>query len=108
MTEPDPALTAELADLERQLEAVPWQEANDTTAALADRIDVLRRGIHGKCWSCVQGEHSECEEPQKTRMERDTGYHHVVLCCCQEDDYDGDGPEDDEEPTTLANRFDVW
>jgi hypothetical protein len=34
------------------------------------------------CDACQDGEHSECDDPYETTMERDTGARHVVLCCC--------------------------
>lgn len=40
----------------------------------------------GRCESCRDGEHSECEEPMRTAMEWDTGHHYVTVCCCHEDE----------------------
>lgn len=58
------------------------------------------------CPSCLEGEHDECSTPALSHTERDTGFTILDACCCWEDTYDG--PDMDYEPTTMANRFDVW
>jgi hypothetical protein len=34
------------------------------------------------CESCAEGEHAECEDPEETIAEWDTGHHNVSVCCC--------------------------
>ena len=34
------------------------------------------------CQNCEDGEHAECEDPDETWSEWDTGAHHVRVCCC--------------------------
>ena len=40
------------------------------------------------CENCEDGEHEECEDPEQTWMEWDTGAHHVQVCCCGTDEPD--------------------
>lgn len=66
----------------------PMENHNERKWQYSDKADTMTENvaITTPCDSCQDDEHSECEIPQATKMEWDTGYHYVTRCCCSSDE----------------------